>query len=233
MRVRILGVLATLAALIALVVVYFVFFLEQNPPAVAAAPDGPGAVSLTLQTVGSYGNHPFPDWVSYMVKDPDGHWKHSTIYKLPAHTLVHVTVYQFDSQTGLRNPFIAQIRGTVGGVADYTDVGQTGKNSGLPAYQDTALSVLPPAEAAHTFTVPDIDLSVPLVGISNATSNICSVAPCPMHFAHTTITFSFRTPKAGTYRWQCFVPCGGGYVDGNGGPMGTPGYMMGQMEVQA
>jgi hypothetical protein len=29
------------------------------------------------------------------------------------------------------------------------------------------------------------------------------------------------------------VPCGGGYVDGNGGPMATVGYMMGQMEVQA
>jgi hypothetical protein len=48
------------------------------------------------------------------------------------------------------------------------------------------------------------------------------------------VTFSFRTPKAGgTFRWQCFVPCGGGYVDGNGGPMATVGYMMGQMEVQA
>ena len=51
---------------------------------------------------------------------------------------------------------------------------------------------------------------------------------------HTVIKFSFMTPKTpGTYRWQCFVPCGGGYLDGNGGPMGTPGYMMGQMEVQA
>jgi hypothetical protein len=48
------------------------------------------------------------------------------------------------------------------------------------------------------------------------------------------VTFSFRTPKnGGTFRWQCFVPCGGGYVDGNGGPMATVGYMMGQMEVQA
>src|ERR1700733_4240443 len=101
MRVRILGVLATLAALIALVVVYFVFFLEQNPPAVAAAPDGPGAVRLTLMTVPSYGHHPFPDWVSYMVRDASAHWKHPTIYKLPAPPLVHVTVYQFDSQTGL------------------------------------------------------------------------------------------------------------------------------------
>jgi hypothetical protein len=51
---------------------------------------------------------------------------------------------------------------------------------------------------------------------------------------HTVVRFSFMTPKAGgTFRWQCFVPCGLGYVDGNGGPMGTPGWMMGQMEVQA
>jgi hypothetical protein len=48
------------------------------------------------------------------------------------------------------------------------------------------------------------------------------------------VRFSFKTPKAGgTFRWQCFVPCGGGFVDGNGGPMATVGYMMGQMEVQA
>jgi hypothetical protein len=48
------------------------------------------------------------------------------------------------------------------------------------------------------------------------------------------VTFSFMTPaKGGTFRWQCIIPCGGGYVDGNGGPMATPGYMSGQMEVQA
>ena len=51
---------------------------------------------------------------------------------------------------------------------------------------------------------------------------------------HTVVKFTFKTPSTpGAYRWQCFVPCGLGYVDGNGGPMGTPGYMMGQMEVQA
>ena len=40
------------------------------------------------------------------------------------------------------------------------------------------------------------------------------------------------TPNhTGEFRWQCFVPCGGGYVDGNGGPMQTIGYMTGQMNV--
>jgi hypothetical protein len=37
----------------------------------------------------------------------------------------------------------------------------------------------------------------------------------------------------GIFRWQCIIPCGGGYLDGNGGPMSTEGYMSGQMEVVA
>ena len=36
---------------------------------------------------------------------------------------------------------------------------------------------------------------------------------------------------AGVWRWQCLVPCGGGYLDGNSGPMQTLGYMMGEMDV--
>ncbi len=37
----------------------------------------------------------------------------------------------------------------------------------------------------------------------------------------------------GNYRWQCFVPCGLGFLYGNGGPMSTLGYMGGFMQVVA
>ncbi len=37
--------------------------------------------------------------------------------------------------------------------------------------------------------------------------------------------------QPGTYRWQCFVPCGLAFLLGNGGPMQTIGYMTGNMEV--
>jgi hypothetical protein len=37
--------------------------------------------------------------------------------------------------------------------------------------------------------------------------------------------------QTGTYRWQCFVPCGLDFLNGNGGPMQTFGYMMGHMQV--
>ena len=94
----------------------------------------------------------------------------------------------------------------------------------------------------HTFAIPGLGLNVPVASVTtfNENSNLCGTSPCVAATSdqalapHTVVRFSFMTPKAGgTFRWQCFVPCGLGYVDGNGGPMGTPGYMMGQMEVQA
>jgi hypothetical protein len=44
--------------------------------------------------------------------------------------------------------------------------------------------------------------------------------------------FSFHAPKtAGSYFWQCRIPCGGGFVTGFGGPMQAIGFMTGNMEV--
>ena len=76
-----------------------------------------------------------------------------------------------------------------------------------------------------------LNINVPLPGINANAKNQCSVAPCSNSFAHNTITFSFRTPGKGTYRWQCFVPCAAGFLFGNGGPMQTIGYMSGLIEV--
>ena len=94
----------------------------------------------------------------------------------------------------------------------------------------------------HTFAIPGLGLNVPVASPNTVAENnaLCGTSPCVANTAdqalapHTVVRFSFKTPKAGgTFRWQCFVPCGGGFVDGNGGPMATVGYMMGQMEVQA
>jgi hypothetical protein len=44
--------------------------------------------------------------------------------------------------------------------------------------------------------------------------------------------FSFMTPREnGVFIWQCRVPCGGGFLDGNGGPMSTLGFMTGTITV--
>ena len=212
---RALATVAVGVVLLALALLYLLDYLVVTPSAVSAVVQGTVA-RLTLQTVPSYGHSPDPDWVSYLALDASGQWRRTTIYKVPAHTLVRVTIYQFDTATGLRNPFLAQVRGTVGGTATVN-----GK----------AFSVLNPDDASHTFTVPDLGISVPLPGVADDAKNQCSVAPCDLSEAHTTITFTFMSPGKGTYRWQCFVPCAAGFIFGNGGPMQTIGWMSGEIEV--
>jgi hypothetical protein len=210
-----LAIACTTAAAVALVVVYVVYFLAATPTALSAAP-APGGAQLTLQTVASYGHSPHPDWVSYLARDGSGRWHHTTVFRVPAHSLVRVTIYQFDTATGLRNPFWSEVRGTVGGTMTVD-----GKRT----------NALPPDDASHTFAIPDLGVSVPLKGVPDNAKNQCSVAPCTLAEAHTTITFTFRTGDRGTFRWQCFVPCAAAFVFGNGGPMQSPGWMDGYLKV--
>ena len=188
-----------------------------NVPGSSAAVQTSSGTNLYLGTVpASKGNDPHSSWVSYYAVDAnDGNWRHDTTYTLPANTLVHVTIYNFDSGSGLRNPFISQATGTVGGMT----------LDGKPAV------TIDPDSASHVFAIPQIGLSIPIKGVPDDAKNPCSNAPCPLSTDHTTTSFTFRTPGKGLYRWQCFVPCAAGYIEGFGGPMQTVGYMDGYIKV--
>lgn len=208
---------------------WVVGFLRTGPatvtPRVVSTSAGP-QVYLHMQTMGTYGSGPRPSWVSYMVQDAQGHWVHSTIVQLPAHATVHVTVDQYDSAGLLRNPEWAQVKGTISGSANYTGV------VGSKTYSSpTALSLVGASAAAHTFAVPALGINVPLAGIPSNAKNVCNAAPCTTSSTHDTITFTFKTGAPHVYHWQCFIPCGLGFVNGNGGPMQTVGYMMGFLKV--
>lgn len=189
-----------------------------NVPGSAAATKSSAGVQLDLATVPSAAlNDPHPTWVSYYaVNANDQNWRHVTTYVLPANTLVHVKIFQFDSQTGLRNAFLSQASGITGGSF---------------LLNGTATKSIGPDGASHVFAIPQIGLTVPLLGVSSNAKNPCSNAPCPLSTAHETIEFTFRTPGKGLYRWQCFVPCAAGYIEGFGGPMQTVGYMDGFIKV--
>jgi hypothetical protein len=205
------GVLVV-AALVAL----YISQLLSAPETVEASNVGP-ATQLTLKTeaaVGPQGGN--KSWVSYLVKNPQGEFVHSTMFKVPAHSLVHVTVYQFDGDSGLRNPFLSQVHGTVG-----NKMRLNGK----------VTSSIDPEEASHTFAIPQMGLIVPLYGVPEEEPNQCEEGPCSLSQAHETISFTFRTGKPGRYRWQCFVPCAAGFLYGFGGPMQTIGYMDGFLQV--
>jgi hypothetical protein len=217
---KVIGVSAATAALGVLIGFYVASWAATFPAKVASTVAPSGGSNLTLETVAAIGKKlspTHPEWVSYLVRDPHGQWIHSTDFTVPANTVVHVTIYQFDSATGLRNAFLAQVQGTVGGTATI---------DGKP------VSTVEPEEASHTFAIPELGVFVPLPGIPEEAKHPCEEAPCePGSSDHRTITFSFRTGKKGRYRWQCFVPCGAGFVNGNGGPMQTLGYMGGFVDV--
>ena len=214
---RIVGVVAVTLAF-ALGIVLFVTLFLTNVPGSSAASQTPSGAHLFLATVPAAElTDPHPTWVSYYaVNARSGNWRHDTTYTLPAHTLVHMTIFEYDTQTGLRNPFIAQATGTVGG---------TFLLNGKPT------KAINPDTASHVFAVPQLGLSVPLMGPGDNAKNICANAPCSLKNAHETISFTFHTPGKGLYRWQCFVPCAAGFIAGWGGPMQTVGYMDGFLHV--
>jgi hypothetical protein len=218
--VKLVGVAAAIAAAGVLIGFYISGYLVGNTtpftPAAQTSSSTP-VVHLVLQTVAAVGptKAPHPDWVSYLVRDTNGEWRRSTIYTLPAHAIVHVTIYNFDGASGLRNPLLGRPTGLVG--KEMVD--------GKP------VTVMPPDEPSHTFAVPALGIVVPVAPVGDDAKNPCDFAPCELSMAHRTITFTFRTGAAGRYRWQCFVPCAAGFLYGFGGPMQSIGYMDGFLNV--
>ena len=129
-----------------------------------------------------------------------------------------MTIYGYDGCTPLRNQLWGGVSGTVGGVA------------GVDGKPVKVISSWSGCNVGHTFSIPAINLNVPMAS-PGLPAVLCATSPCTSG-PRKTITFSFHTPRAaGEYFWQCRVPCGGGFVDGFGGPMQTIGFMTGNMEV--
>jgi hypothetical protein len=214
---RWIGVTAVTLAFALGIVLFVALFLTKVPQSTAASQTRSGT-HLYLATVAAAElTDPHPTWVSYYaVNSHSGDWRHDTTYTVPAHTLVHVTVFQYDGASGLRNPFLGTATGLVGG------------NFLLNGKSTRAID---PTSASHVFAIPQINVNVPLLGVADDAKNQCANAPCSLSNAHTTTTFTFRSPSKGLYRWQCFVPCAAGWIDGFGGPMQTVGYMDGFIKV--
>jgi hypothetical protein len=205
------------AAIAAGIGLYIALYLTAAPLSAAAVQtsSGPHLYLATVPAAALSDRH--PTWVSYYsVSSNSTHWRHATTYVLPAHTLVHVTVFEYDSQTGLRNPFLAAVTGTA---------------NDKMLLNGKPVSAVNPDAASHIFAVPQINLNIPLPGPGDNAKNPCSNAPCSLSNAHETIEFSFRTPGKGIYRFQCFVPCAAGFIDGFGGPMQSIGYMDGFLKI--
>jgi hypothetical protein len=222
---RVATLLIAFVAVAVVVTFVAVHFILSSPPVENYTPYASGGqVNVVLQTDPQNTVTNKPDWVSYFIQDPrTKQWVHTTYFAVPAATKVNITIEGYDGCTPLRNPVWGKVTGTIGGV-EYVN--------GSPVSQLNSWSG---CNVQHTFTMAGLGINVPIASPPTLKEEnaLCGTSPCTSG-PHEVVTFSFMTPaKGGTFRWQCIVPCGGGYVDGNGGPMATPGYMSGQMEVQA
>ena len=193
-----------------------------------------GQVNVVLQEDPQTTVSSRPDWVTYFVQDPATHkWVHTTLFSVPKNTQVNVTLYGYDGCTPLRNNFWSQVQGTIGGTVG---VQQFLKGRPLgPARTTSVINGWSSCNVGHTFAIPALHLFVPVAspGPLLSANSLCGVSPGqPSCGPYAVEKFSFRTPNhTASIRWQCFIPCGGGFIDGNGGPMQTLGYMTGFMQV--
>jgi hypothetical protein len=151
-----------------------------------------------------------PGWVSY---GP------STNLHVPAHSLVTVTIAQYDAGEKITNPYFAKVHGTVDGTMTVDGKQETGTD---------------PDAVGHTFTIhaapgnqDPLFVSVPLPAVADdAPMAAGSDYPAPH-----VVVFSFVTGGPGQYVWNCEFPCGDGFYAKFGGPMATQGYMSGTLTV--
>jgi len=195
-----------------------------------------GQVNVVLQEDPQNNSATTPDWVTYYTQDPTTkQWVHTTLFSVPADTKVNVTIFGYDGCTPLRNNYWGQILGVIG---NQVIVQQFSKNNTAlgPAQTTSFINSWSDCTVGHTFAIPGLNLYVPVASpnANNSANNLCSSSPCTPTSggAYSLETFSFMSPShTGSFRWQCLVPCGGGFINGNGGPMQTLGWRAGFMYV--
>lgn len=173
------------------------------------------------------GDH--PDWVTY--------WP-TTRLVVPAHALVTVSIYNWDSKSPLLNEYYSHPVGTTNasGTADNSETVLSYDDKGAEVNSTfTAAQPADPKDVSHTFTFrpvpgsnsPYLFVSVPVIGVAdNADADDAGFPKKPV-----VTTFTFETKGPGVYHWNCFDPCGNQF-DNFGGAMQTFGYMSGDLVVQ-
>ncbi|MGN6169551.1 MAG: hypothetical protein ACTHQQ_15475, partial [Solirubrobacteraceae bacterium] len=91
---RLLGVVVVALAFAGGIALYVVLYLTNVPGSTAATRSVTGNHLFLATVPAAELTDPHPTWVSYYVVNPRSQdWRHTTTYVLPAHSLVHVTIY--------------------------------------------------------------------------------------------------------------------------------------------
>ena len=145
---------------------------------------------------------------------PEGLLSSASI-SLPANRLIKLVIVNYDDgNASLAGPQYANVQGTVNGTITYVNndnVNSSQGATGIVVNGSQTVSDVPLSDIAHTFTIPQLGINIP-VPVSS------------------TVTAYIKIDKAGTYTWFCETTCGSG-ADGLGGAMATAGWMTGNVVV--
>jgi hypothetical protein len=165
----------------------------------------PYVVKLVV-TTNSIFNSTAGDQPAYFVIGPSGLESAGKI-SVPAHRLIELVIVNYDDgNASLLQSSGGTVSGTLGGrvfLASNDNINASQGSSGINLVGGENVSSVPVEDVAHTFTVPTLNLNIPV----------------PLS---TTVVAYFTINQAGTYLWFCETACGDA-------AMSTTGWMQGSL----
>ncbi len=165
----------------------------------------PYVVTLVIST-NSIFNSSAGDQPAFFVLGPNGLQSSASI-NLPANRLIKLVIVNYDEgNASLEVPNDNVVSGTTDGkvfVASNDNINSSQGAGGIVVKGGESVSSVPAAEVAHTFTIPSLNLNIPVTLSS-------------------TVVAYFTVSHAGTYVWFCETACGDA-------AMSTPGWMTGSV----
>lgn len=135
---------------------------------------------------------------------------------LPANRLIKLTIFVYDTPTENTTVAESAVTGTVGGnmylINGTLASGMSNDTMTAMEHWGQNVTSVPPSTLAHTFTVQQLGINIPVVGGSTVIAYL--------YFTH-----------PGTYTWICLTVCGLG-DNGLAGAMEKPGWMIGTLTVK-
>lgn len=183
---------------------------SDSQPKTATSVEGGSVYRLTLvQTMNGEWNSSLAQ-PKFYVLGPDGLESSANIV-LPVKTLIQLTIVSYDTPTPDSDDSMGAVNGTVGGNV-YLINGTVASMGDMPQEWGKNVTSVPGVALAHTFTIQQLGVNIPVVG------------------GDTVFSYLYFT-KSGVFTWLCLPPCGFG-PDGMDGAMSASGWMNGQITVR-
>jgi heme/copper-type cytochrome/quinol oxidase subunit 2 len=179
----------------------------------ASNSSSPYVLTLVITTENTY-NSTTGTQPAFYVLGPNG-LESSANIALPAHRLIKLVIICYDdgaaNLTGSQYAAVSGTQNNTVSVVNNANVNSTQGAAGIQLSGGQSVSSLPADSVAHTFTIPQLGINIP-------------VAPS------STVTAYFTINQTGSFTWFCMTLCGSGPT-GLSGAMETPGWMNGHLSA--